>query len=51
MNRAALTLLALLALAGCRHPKDSRDYDAVRQRSAEQHQSMDSYNQEVTAPQ
>lgn len=44
MRTVALTLLALSALAACRKnaKEEPRDYDGVRQRSEQQHQSLDS---------
>jgi hypothetical protein len=46
VSKAALTLLALLALAGCRNPETKRDYDAVRERSERQHQGLDAYDKQ-----
>ena len=43
MNKIAWPLLALLALAGCRNPEQKRDYDSVRDRSEQQHQTLDNY--------
>ena len=43
--RALVLLLAAMTLMGCPKPRTEeapRDYDSVRQRSAEEHRSLDS---------